>query len=129
VEKWNLYESIEVEIELIESFSGGNRECTVYFVDKQNRKGKLAFTNVFDFRYAIENAFIDRFSNIPQNIHGKNSIYIVGESDYKSNFENQVSGTIPVDNIRHFVIFDVIDTGIEILTNQDPILSKNRTNM
>ena len=60
MEKWNLYESIEVEIELIESFSGGNRECTVYFVDKQNRKGKLAFTNVFDFRYAIENAFIDR---------------------------------------------------------------------
>jgi hypothetical protein len=67
-------------------------------------------------------AFIDRFSNIPQNIHGKNNIYIVGESDYKSDFENQVSGTIPVKNILHFVIFDVIDTGIEILTDQDSIL-------
>lgn len=123
MEKWNLYERIKIQIELIESFSGGNRECVVNFVDKQNRKGRLTFTNVFDFRYAIENAFIDRFSNIPKSIHGKNSIYIVDESDYKSDFENQVSGTIPVENIRHFIIFDVIDTGIEILTDQDPILS------
>jgi hypothetical protein len=124
MEKWNLYEKCEIQIELIENFSGGNRECVIYFVDNQNRKGKLTFTNVFDFRYAIENAFIDRFSNIPKGIHGKNSVYILDQSDYKSYFENQVSGTIPVEKILHFVIFDKIDTGIEVLTDQDPILSQ-----
>lgn len=122
MEKWNLYENIIIQIKLIESFSGGNRECILRFVDKQNRKGRLTFANIFDFRYAIENAFIDRFSNIPKGIHGKNSIYIVDDSNYKIDFENQVSGTIPVETICHFVIFDEVDTGIEILTNQDPMI-------
>lgn len=123
VEKWSLYTEVKVKIELIESFSGGNRECVINFVDKQNRRGQLFFVNVFDFRYAIENAFIDRLSNIPQSVLGGNSIYIVDKSDFKSRFEKQISGTISVESIRHVVVFDEVDTGIEILTNQAPVLS------
>lgn len=123
MEKWNLYEKIKIKIELIESFSGGNRECAINFTDEQKIKGKLTFDNIFDFRYAIENAFIDRFYKVPKSVLGKNSIYIVENSDYKKEFEFQASGTIPLDNIRHFVIFDAIDTGIEILTDRDPKVS------
>lgn len=124
MEKWVTYNNIGKQIELIESFEGGNQELKVYFLDNEKKKWLLHFDLVWDFRYAIENAFIDRCYHMEQNQTRTEytSIYTVENSEYIKYFENQVSGTRPTDELKHFLIFDTVDTGLEILTTKEPVL-------
>ena len=125
MENWNAYNKFKMRIELITQFVGGNQELVIYFDDKEKKKWKIYFDFVWDFRYAIENAFIDRCYNMRQQEGAwteDNSIYIVENSEYIKYFENQISGTYPTNKLKHFLIFDEIDTGIEILTNKEPII-------
>ena len=126
-EKWIPYRTIEKQVELIESFEGGNQELTIYFLDKEKKKWSLRFDPVWDFRYAVENAFLDRCYRIEQNETRSEycSIYVVEDSEYIKYFKNQVAGTLPADDLKHFLIFDKIDTGIEILTIKEPVLRSN----
>ena len=125
MEKWISYDKIKADIELINSFTGGNRECVINFTGKDNKKYTLSFDDVYDFRYAIENAFIGRTANTPpETSQDISSIYIVEESEYLKNFEYGVDWTIPIEGIKHFIIFDVVDTGIEILTTKKPVLTE-----
>lgn len=122
LERWIPYENIQTKIEIIKSFTGGNREVLLNFIDENKSNYSLLFDNVYDFRYSIENAFIDRFINVPRETLKKNSVFIVTESEFMKNFEYQVSGTVPMTNIKHFVVCDLVDTAIEILTNGEPNL-------
>ena len=63
MEKWIAYKRINLQIELIYSFVGGSQELRVFFQDMKKSKSILHFDDVWDFRYAIENAFIDRCYN------------------------------------------------------------------
>ena len=128
MEKWITYQKVKIQIELIDYFVGGNQELKVFFTDKEKNKWMLYFNLVWDFRYAIENAFIDRCYRMRQYKGAwteESSIYIVEDSEYISYFENQVSGTRPKDELKHFLIFDEIDTGLEILTTKEPVLYKD----
>jgi hypothetical protein len=74
-------------------------------------------------RYSIENASIDRFCEfrkcLPEGII-ENGIYIVENSEYIKYFENQVSGTRPVDELKHYIFCDNIDTILDVLTEKKP---------
>ena len=127
MEKWITYQKVKIQIELIDYFVGGNQELKVFFTDKEKNKWILYFDLVWDFRYAIENAFIDRCYHMEQNKTRTvySSIYIVEDSEYIKYFENQISGSLPTDELKHFLIFDEIDTGLEILTTKEPVLYKD----
>jgi hypothetical protein len=47
---------------------------------------------------------------------------VVKDSEYLKYFEKQSEGVFPMDGIRHFILFDAVDTGIEILASYDPVL-------
>ncbi|AEV69356.1 hypothetical protein [Acetivibrio clariflavus] len=116
---------IVIDIEEIESISCTNREFEVLLMSKDKKKYKIVFDYVLDMRYSIENASIDRFCNFRKNISENlidNSFFIVENSEYIKYFKNQVSGTIPADNITHYILFDKVDTVIDILTEKEPIL-------
>jgi len=49
---------------------------------------------------------------------------VLTDSSYFNDFTFQISGTIPTENIKHFLLFDRVDTGIELLTISEPILKK-----
>lgn len=120
MEIWHTYNNMNIQIELIDHFIGGNQEIKIFFVDNVKKKWMLYFDFVLDFRYAIENAFLNRdFCRREQA-----SVYIVENSEYISYFENQIAGTRPVDELKHFLIFDIVDTGLEILTSKPPILQE-----
>ena len=53
-----------------------------------------------------------------------NGVYIVEDSEYIKYFEHQVSGTMPTDELKHYIISDNIDTTLDILTTKEPTLSK-----
>jgi hypothetical protein len=123
METWTKYEAIDITIERITQFTGGDHECTIFFEDNQGREGKLFFPSVFDFRYAIEEAFLGREAIAER---GELLCFIrVKDSEYIKYFEYQVCGTRPVDkmNIMHFILFDHLDTGIEIIASEDPALA------
>ncbi|MFD2131022.1 hypothetical protein ACFSKI_07215 [Pseudogracilibacillus auburnensis] len=124
MEKVISYDELNLDIELIEEIKGSNREFEIYFSNSVNNKFKLQFNNVFDIRYSVENGFIDRVSKMPVDILRNNRIFMLKNSSYFNNFTYQISGTIPTDNIKHFLLFDRVDTGIELLTTSDPILTK-----
>ena len=116
---------IVIDIEEIESISCTNREFEVLLMSKDKKKYKIVFDYVLDMRYSIENASIDRFCNFRKNISENlidNSFFIVENSEYIKYFKNQVSGTIPADNITHYILFDKVDTVIDVLTEKEPIL-------
>ena len=123
MEKWIEYK-IKLQIDVIDSFVGGNQELHVNFQDIKKSKWALHFDEVWDFRYAIENAFIDRCYNMRQQKAwiGDNSIYVVENSEYIQYFKKQVSGTRSVEDLQHYIIFDKFDTGLEILTLKEPTL-------
>jgi hypothetical protein len=124
MEKWYAYEKMQVQIEHIYRFSCAGRECAIFFSDKKERKYALRF-RFFDFRYAIENAFLGRPANWEATDSDRMThIYAAEDSGYIKYFEEQCGKTFPVDGIRHLLLFDRIDTGIEILTDSDPVLTE-----
>ena len=114
-----------VDIEIIENISGANQYFEIMFSSHDKKKYKFILKDVWDMRYSIENASIDRFcefrKRLPDGI-ADNGVYVVKNSEYIKYFEHQVSGTRPVDELKHYIIVDVIDTVIDILTPEKPIL-------
>ena len=53
-----------------------------------------------------------------------NRMFVLTDSSYFNNFTLQISGTIPTDNIKHYLLLDRVDTGVELLTTNEPILKK-----
>ena len=116
--------NIITEIESIDNVSGGNQEYEVYFTSSDKEKYKLVFDYVWEFRCAIENAYIDRASKFNHAEIQKSSVLLVQNSQYIKYFGKQVSGTRPLDAIRDYIIFDSIDTIIEVLTVKEPMIIK-----
>jgi hypothetical protein len=124
MEKWYAYEKIQVQVEHIYGVFGGGRECTIFFSDKENRKYVLHSRIVFDFRYTIKTAFCNRVAKRlgQDSVAG---IYTVEDSDYLKFFEDHTSGTIPIpwlDDLRHFILFDAVNTGIELLVDNGSLV-------
>ena len=113
-----------VDIASVDKVSGDNQMYEVYFTNMDNIKYKLAFDYVWDFRCAIENAYIDRATKFSHEEIQKSSVLQVQNSEYIKYFETQVSGTRPIDEIKDYILFDSIDTIIEFLTLREPVLIK-----
>jgi len=113
---------IIIDIECIEMISGANQKFEILFVTKDKKKYKIIFDFVWDMRYSIENGYIDRFSKFIRNANKESNVLMVENSEYVEYFKKQVSGTRPVDDIKNYILFDAIDTVVEILTIREPIL-------
>jgi len=117
--------NIVIDIEEIELISGANQVFEILLIAKDKKKYKIVFNYVLDMRYSIENASIDRFCNFRQNLSEDlidNSVFMVENSEYIKYFRDQVSGTIPEDNVKHYILFDKVDTIIDVLTEKEPVL-------
>lgn len=96
----------------------------IYFTSTDKIKYKFVFNFVWDFRCSIENAYIDRFTKFCHNEKEKSSILLIKNSNYVKYFEKQVSGTRPINEIKNYILFDRVDTIIEVLTLEEPVLIK-----
>ena len=118
---------IVINIELIELIIGGNERFEILFTTKSDEKYRFIFDFVWDMRYSIENASLNRFYHFRECLNEgfkNNGVYVVEDSEYIRYFENQVSGTRPVSDLVHYIICDEIDTVIDVLANKAPILVK-----
>ncbi len=111
---------IVIEIESIDKIVAGNQVYEVLFTTTSQTKYKIVFDFVWDFRCSIENAYIERSSKFCHKEKEKSSILLIQNSDYVKYFEEQVSGTRPVGELKNFIIFDSVDTIIELLTIKEP---------
>ena len=116
--------NIVIDIESIDKVSGGNQFFEVFFVSSDKIKYKIIFDFVWDFRCSIENAYIDRASKFCHHEREKSSVLLVKDSNYVKYFEEQVSGTRLTNDIKNYILFDSIDTVIEVLTLKEPVLMK-----
>lgn len=119
-----------VDIDLIELISGGNEYFEVTYSTKEKEKYKIVFDSVWDMRYSIENASIERFCRfrecLPEGIIDS-GVYIVEDSEYIKYFERQVDGTMPIGELKHYIIRDSVDTTLDILTTKEPKFARFKT--
>ena len=113
---------IYIDIWKVENISGGDRTYEIVFLTPQKNKYKLIFDNVWDIRCSIENACIDRFAKFKRKVDKRSSIVLVQNSDYIKYIENEVSGTYPTDALHDYILFDEIDTVVEVITTKEPVL-------
>ena len=113
---------IVVDMWLIDKISGGNREVEIFFTSDDKKKYMLYLEDVWDMRVAVENAFLAR--EFKRNVEQISSILLVENSEYIKYFERQVCGTYPTDELKHYILFDKIDTVIEVLMLKEPVLVK-----
>lgn len=113
---------IVVSIENVDKILMENQLCEVFFTATDQNKYKIVFDFVWDFRCAIENAYIDRASKFCHNEKEKSSILLIQNSKYVKYFEEQVSGTRPTNELKNYIVFDSVDTVIELLTLKAPTL-------
>ena len=115
---------IIMDIDIIENISGANQHFEVIFSTKDKTKYKIILKWVWDMRYSIENASIDRFCELrtclPEGFIN-NGFYIVENSEYITYFENQASGTRPIDELKHYIFIDNVDTTLDVLTLEKPV--------
>jgi hypothetical protein len=116
--------SIILDIESIENISGGNQYYEILVLAKDKIKYKITFDFVWDIRCSIENGYIDRFTKFQREAKENSSVLLIEDSDYLNYFEKQLSGTLPINNVKSYILFDSIDTVIEVLALNEPLLSK-----
>ena len=116
--------NINIKISYIEKIVARNQRCEIYFRDIDDIDYLLEFDFVWDFRSCIENALIERCSKFIHEERIDSDVLIVKKSEYIEYFATQVSGTRPLDNLNEYLIFDSVDTVVEVLTNREPILIK-----
>lgn len=115
---------IVIDIERIDKIVGENQLYQVFFTAINQIKYRIVFDFVWDFRCSIENAYIERSSKFGHNEKEKSSILLIQNSNYVKYFEKQVSGTRPIGELKNYILFDCVDTIIELLTLKEPVLIK-----
>lgn len=115
---------IVIDIERIDKIVAGNQLYEVFFTTTNQIRYKMVFDFVWDFRCSIENAYIDRFSKFCHKEKKKSSILLIQDSNYIKYFEEQVSGTRSISKLKNYILFDCVDTIIELLTLKEPVLIK-----
>ena len=115
---------IIIDIELIDKIVGGNQYFEIYFTTSNNEKYKITFDYVWSIRSSIENAYFKRNSEFQNDAQEKSSVLIIQNSKTIQDFEKQVSGTRLTENLKNYIIFDKVDTIIEVLTEEEPNLIK-----
>ena len=118
---------IFLDIEIIENITGGNEYFEVFFIATDKEKYKLVFDFVWDLRYSIENASIDRFCQIRKCLPPDlvdNSIFTIENSKYIKYFEEQTSGTRHIEGLKHYILYDSVDTTLDVLAAIAPVLVK-----
>lgn len=114
------------QIQIITSALVLQREAKIYFDDFENNKYELHFPIIYDFRQCVEAAFISR--RFKFNVHDKINfaVFRVENSDWISNFISDSDGVYGErqNDFQHYIIFESIDTRIEILATQQPKLLK-----
>ena len=118
--------SFQLHISIIESITGitgGNQVFNISALCDDGTKCMIRCEHVWDLRCSVENASIDRFYYLRKNQSPNlinNSFYIVDDSDYIQYFTKQISGTLPIDDLVHYIIMDNSDTVIDILAREEP---------
>lgn len=116
--------NIIIEIEIINNILAGNQAYEIIFNSTDGTAYKMIFDFVWDFRCSIENAYIDRASKFCHDESEKSSILLIENSNYIKYFEEQISGTRPISELKNYILFDNVDTVIEVLTLKEPVLIK-----
>ena len=119
--------NFNLDIHLIESIHGGDQEFEIIFYTRNKEKYKMVFDHVWDMRYSIEEASIERFYQFRKHLKEgikESSVYLVEDSEYIKYFEKQVSGTRPINKLKHYIVSDDIDTTLDILTTKELQLEK-----
>lgn len=114
------------QIQMITSVLVQQREVKIYFDDFENNKYELHFPIVYDFRQCIEEAFISRKFEVNVNDEINFAVFSIENSDWINNFISATDGVYgeSPNDFQHYIIFESIDTRIEILATQQPKLLK-----
>lgn len=106
----------------IQNISGANQDFEIAFVTTDEKKYKFVFSGVWDMRYSMEIANVERFCRFREHLPTdliENGIYVVEDSEYIKYFGSQVLNAYSTNELMHYVIIDWTDTILDLLVNGD----------
>lgn len=123
MEKWEIYNKIKIDKDFtIDEIILKDCMLCIWIKEKDINK-KVIFEHIYAYKYSNENGNIDRISKlINKEVLGKSSIYTIPNSEYIKEYKIQSSGTMPMENVVHYMLVDPIDTFIEVLSIKEPKL-------
>lgn len=123
MEKWEIYNKIKIDKDFtIDEIILKDCMLCIWIKEKGINK-KVIFEHIYAYKYSNENGNIDRISKlINKEVLGKSSIYTIPNSEYIKEYKIQSSGTMPMENVVHYMLVDPIDTFIEVLSIKEPKL-------
>ena len=113
-------------IEYISSALVLQSEARIRFDDFDKNSYELYFPDVYDFRQCVEAAFISRKFDDKADDRRKCSVFLVENSELIKSFITGSDGVYgdKESEYCHYIIYDSIDTIIEIIAVKPPLLSK-----
>lgn len=114
--------NVILDIELIENITGANQRFEIFIITKNKKKYKIIFDFVWDLRYSIESGYLNRAINFKHEEQFRSSILCIENSKYIEYFDAQTSKTRSVEKLKNYILFDNIDTVIEVLSLEKPVL-------
>lgn len=113
-------------IEYISSALVLQGEARIYVDDFDKNSYELHFPDVFDFRQCVEAAFIARKFDDKEDNRRMYSVFLVKNSELIKSFITNSDGAYgdSENEYRHYIIYDAIDTIIEIITTATPTIAR-----
>ena len=109
-----------LEIEYINEISVKDQCLKMWITLSDKTKCILFFDYVWDFRYSIENACFLRMSELCHKEKEKSSVLMITNSEYIKYFERQVLGTRPISELKNYIVYDKVNTVVELLALKPP---------
>ena len=122
METWEKCAGSQLDIKQTYKVAFEEGGCSLMVTTQQRRLEKIEFPYVYDFRYTLREVLVSRMANFTQD--GGTGIYLVKESSYLRYFEQQVSGTISLSDVKHYVILSASGYCAELLSPDEPIVSE-----
>lgn len=116
---------IEINISEIESITYSDQELKICFLSKENKKFTLLFDYVLSFRCSVEDGCIKRFSEFNKIAENESSVLKVEESKHVEWFKEQSFGVRSCEKIEEYIVYDNVDTVLEVITTQPPLINLN----
>lgn len=116
--------NVVICIEDIKSVTGIGDHYEIYAKTMDGDKVRIIFDHTVMIHCTIEDGGLNRWPSFEHCEQESSSILQIENSRTMKQFEQQSQGNYPLDGLKEYLVYDEIDTFIEVLTYDEPRLVK-----
>ncbi len=116
------------EILSIDDISGENQIFSITFKTKDRTVYRLTFNSTWDMHYSVEMANVTRFGEFKGREERTSDISLIENSEYIKNLDETFVEVYRLKDLMHYVITDYMDTVVDVITDEKPVVERIEQN-